>query len=71
MGRALQLIKELVARGEIRISEHGYAELAAGDISIEDMLNRVAEAECTAHPTGGSVYIIPTLRRHFFPSNTR
>src|SRR5437867_4802127 len=23
------------------------------------------------HPAGGSVYIIPTLRRHFFPSNTR
>ena len=45
MSRTLQLIKELVARGEIRISEHGYDELAADDIAIEDALHGVAEAD--------------------------
>ncbi|PYR97798.1 MAG: hypothetical protein DMG15_07330 [Acidobacteria bacterium] len=45
MSRTLQLIKELVARGEIRISEHGYDELAADDISVEDILSGVAAAD--------------------------
>ena len=39
------MIKELVARGEIRISEHGYDELAADDISVEDILSGVAAAD--------------------------
>ena len=45
MSQTLQLIKELVARGEIRISEHGYDELAADDISVEDILSGVAAAD--------------------------
>jgi len=45
MSRTLQLIKELVARGEIRISEHGYDELAADDISVQDILSGVAAAD--------------------------
>jgi len=45
MSRTLQLIKELVARGEIRISEHGYDELAADDISVGDILYGAAAAD--------------------------
>ena len=45
MSQTLQLIKELVARGEVRISEHGYDELTADDISVGDVLYGIAEAE--------------------------
>src|SRR5436190_22613686 len=45
MSQTLQLVQELVARGEIRISEHGYDELAADDISVEHVLYGVAEAD--------------------------
>src|SRR5438093_13444863 len=45
MIQTLQLIKELVARGEVRISEHGYDELTADDISVGDVLYGIAEAE--------------------------
>ncbi|HYR44380.1 MAG TPA: DUF4258 domain-containing protein [Terriglobia bacterium] len=45
MSQTLQLIQELIARGEIRISEHGYDELAADNISVEDVLRGAAEAE--------------------------
>ena len=45
MSQTLQRVQELMARGEIRISEHGYDELAADDIAIEDALRGVAEAD--------------------------
>ena len=44
MSQTLQLIQQLVARGEIRISEHGYDELSADNISVRDLLHGVAEA---------------------------
>ena len=44
MGQTLQLIRQLVARGEIRISEHGYDELSADNISVRDLLHGVADA---------------------------
>ena len=45
MSQTLQRVQELIARGEIRISEHGYDELAADDIAIEDALHGVADAD--------------------------
>ena len=39
MSQTLQLIQQLIARGEIRISEHGYDELAADNISVQDLGN--------------------------------
>jgi hypothetical protein len=45
MSRTLQLVQELIARGEIRISEHGYDELSADGISVRDLLFGVADAE--------------------------
>ena len=44
MSQTLQLIQRLVARGEIRISEHGYDELSADDISVGDILHGAADA---------------------------
>jgi len=44
MSQTLQLIQQLVARSEIRISEHGYDELSADNISVSDILHGVADA---------------------------
>ena len=45
MSRTLQLVQELVARGEVRISEHGYDELSADGITVRDLLFDVVDAE--------------------------
>ena len=44
MSQTLQLIQQLVARGEIRISEHGYDELSADNISVANILHGVPDA---------------------------
>jgi hypothetical protein len=44
MSQTLQRIRELVAHREVRISEHGYDELADEDIFLEDILAGIAEA---------------------------
>jgi hypothetical protein len=42
MSRTFERIQTLVARQEIRISEHGYDELAADDILVDDIISGVA-----------------------------
>lgn len=44
MSPFLTRIIELIGRGEIRISEHGYDELAADGIFVRDLINGVSEA---------------------------
>jgi hypothetical protein len=44
MSQTLERIRELVAHREVRISEHGYDELADEDIFLEDILTGIAEA---------------------------
>jgi len=44
MSQTLQRIRELVAHREVRISEHGYDELADEDIFLEEILAGIAEA---------------------------
>ena len=44
MSETLEAIKRLVAAGEVRISEHGYDELAEDDIAVRDILNGIEEA---------------------------
>jgi len=39
------LIKKLVLSGEIRVSEHGFDELLADDISINDIIKKVNSAK--------------------------
>ena len=45
MSQTLDLVKQLIARGEIRISEHGYDELAADGLSVAEILAGVGEAQ--------------------------
>lgn len=44
MSQTLRLIRQLVSRGEVRISEHGYDELSDEGILIQDILFGVEEA---------------------------
>ncbi len=43
MSETFQLIRELVTRGEVQISAHGYDELAADDILVKDILANVED----------------------------
>jgi len=43
MSQTFQVIRELVARREVKISAHGYDELAADDILVRDIVARVEE----------------------------
>jgi Domain of unknown function (DUF4258) len=40
-----EAIRNLIAHGEVRVSAHGYDELAADDIAIDDILAGVEDAE--------------------------
>ena len=44
MNETLEAIKALVREGDVRISEHGYDELADDEIPVEDVLAGVDEA---------------------------
>ncbi len=44
MSRSLHLIQELAARREVKISAHGYDELAADAILVRDILAGVQDA---------------------------
>ena len=52
MNRTFQRVLELVARDEVRISVHGYDELAADGIRVREVLNGVSD---------GIVVIIPSI----------
>ena len=44
MNDTLTRIRELVAVGDVRVSEHGYDQLAADEILVRDILNGVGGA---------------------------
>jgi len=44
MSETLDAIRKLVAAGDVRISEHGYDELAEDAILVSDLLDRIASA---------------------------
>jgi uncharacterized protein DUF4258 len=44
MSQTLLLIRELVARREVPISDHGYDELAEDDILVSDIVSGVTDA---------------------------
>lgn len=44
MSRTFQLVLELINRGEVKISAHGYDELADDNILVRDAMVNVAEA---------------------------
>ena len=45
MSDTWEKILNLVQRGEIMVSEHGYEEIAADDIRVRDIVSGVANAE--------------------------
>jgi len=44
MSETLKRAQQLVARGEVRISDHGYEELAADDIVARDVVAGISTA---------------------------
>lgn len=44
MSQTIELVRDLVARRDVLISEHGYDELAQDEISVDDTLMGVAKA---------------------------
>ena len=44
MSETLERVRALVARGEVRVSVHGYEELAADNISVRDIVEGLTAA---------------------------
>jgi Domain of unknown function (DUF4258) len=44
MSETLAAVQALVARGELRVSRHGFLELAADDILLDDLVAALAAA---------------------------
>jgi hypothetical protein len=45
VSKTLEQVKNLVAAGQVRISDHGYDELAADDILVRDAVGGLGTAE--------------------------
>jgi hypothetical protein len=62
MSETLTLIQRLVASGEIRVSEHGYDELAEDGISVSEILAGVGSGAVVEdypdYPKGRSVLVL-------------
>jgi len=62
MSDTLKAIKQLVAAGDVRISEHGYDELSEDDIPIRDLLRGIEAAtvveDYPAFPKGPALLVL-------------
>ena len=62
MSETFEKILELVDRGEVLISSHGYEELAADEIPVRDIESGIAEAvmidNYPAYPKGPCVLVL-------------
>ena len=62
MSETLEAVKKLVATGEVRISEHGYDEIAADGIYVREILSGVDKAivveDYPAFPKGRAVLVL-------------
>ena len=62
MGTILEQLRELATRGEVRISEHGYDELAADGLFARDVVGGLADAvvveEHPDYPKGPCVLVL-------------
>ena len=64
MSKTLEKVQRLVQDGTVRVSEHGYDELAADAISVRDIVAGVAEAmvveDYPNYPNGPCVLVRQT-----------
>lgn len=62
MSETLEAVKKLVAAGHVRISEHGYDEIAADGIYVREMLAGVNKAtvieDYPTFPKGRAVLVL-------------
>jgi hypothetical protein len=62
LSETLETIRTLVAAGQVRISDHGYDELAADGVYVRDIIAGVAEAavveDYPAFPKGPAVLVL-------------
>jgi hypothetical protein len=58
----LETVKQLVAAGDLRISEHGFDELSEDDISVRDVLSGIETSilveDYPSYPKGPSVLVL-------------
>ena len=62
MSPFLQTIVDLIAAGDVRISEHGYDALADDDLTVDEVLNGAASAqvieEYPDYPKGPALLVL-------------
>jgi hypothetical protein len=44
LSKTLEQVRELVSQGDVRVSVHGYEELAADDIHVRDVIDGLSSA---------------------------
>lgn len=64
MSNTLALLKHLVASGDVRISEHGYEELANDGVTAREIVSGIDNAilveDYPDYPKGASVLVLQT-----------
>ena len=62
MSTTIELVRQLVAAGDVRVSEHGYDALADDDIPVRDLLRGIDNANVVedypAFPKGPAVLLL-------------
>lgn len=62
MSQTLEQVRALVAHGEVRVSVHGYEELAADDVRVRDVVDGLAGAvvveDYPEYPKGPCVLVL-------------